>query len=691
LDVIIELLLAFSLPRQILQAKRFRLFANFFPPRSIEFNIRTRPIQTHNSMFIVWTGEIVRKTVISLLINIFLFSGAGVAFADNSAMFLVNTLPPQAEAGKKTVFLIRINNIATETWVGGEYSIFIRIFDENKEYLTETNRIRQFKDINPGEILKANITFDIPAEYSGIYYYRAGMDFEKEALFSQYFALRISPLIPTPETKKWTGNVEIDYQDDQLIESTTKLNLNLVNLVSSSSYLSLSVSGLASPVINPELNNFLISYHSKKLDLSAGDFTTSLSRLTLNRSRGVKAETKLGRVALAGLVASSQKEFKDDLYGLRGSVRLANNFQIATNYVQEKKNENSVASIEAEIGSGAGLTLRGEYAVNGHKGEFEWEPKKGNAFRVSTSFCCESLTLDASYDKVKPEFCFLGSPQQSGAYEQYQLSLTHSLTNYINGTMYYNKYHRPLSQNGDSIVTNMLGVDLTTTFPGLPSLLVSYSLDETNISDSVTSSINDVNKNLTIGFSYPIGKAIISANYLRLGYEDKSETAIHETTLSTSYSVSMPWGRRTNVSANYATCSAENSTDINMPRYQSISLGIRYSPSLLRLVLSPQYEITLPDSREEMKATASFAVNYSFMNRSVIRFSYSMTNYGELINPDKAISDRFSVNLSCQPSLGKTHKLELDYIFNVQRNFTAVESSTPTENSSLRLIYKLQI
>jgi len=215
---------------------------------------------------------------------------------------IITTIPAPAEAGKEIVFEARITNTGTETWVSGEYSFFIKIYDANKNYLTETDKIRQFEDIPPGEVLTANITFDIPVDYSGIYYYRMGIEFEKEVLLSHYFILKVLPFTPVPEVKKWTGNIQIGYQAVQAIEPATSLNLRLVNLLPRGSYLKFSTSGRSTPTIDPELNNFLISYHSKKLDISAGDFTTGLSGLTLSRSRGIKVESRLGRVSLVGLV-----------------------------------------------------------------------------------------------------------------------------------------------------------------------------------------------------------------------------------------------------------------------------------------------------------------------------------------------------------------------------------------------------
>lgn len=633
-----------------------------------------------------------RKAIISVLILLFLFCGRGFTFAENSAMFLVTTTPASAQAGKKIIFLVRMSNTGTEAWTGGEYSVFVRIFDENKNYLTETNKIEQFRDIAPGEILTADISFDIPAEYSGTYYYSAGIDFERGALFSYYFTLKIFPFIPTLEMKRWSGRVEIDYQDDPAIESITKLNLRLVNILSHNSYLRLSASGLTSPVINPELTDFLISYHSKKLDISAGDLTTALSRLTLSRSRAIRIEKALGKLSLVGLVGSPQKKFEHDLYGLRGLISLNDSFELAANYVERKEDKNSVASLETQFGLSPGLTLRGEYARSVCKeGEIESKRKKGDALQLSASLYYEKLMLDASYEKVRRDFYFVENPSTSGDYEQYDLSLTHFLTNYINGTVYYNEYHGGLSQNSKSFITTSAGIDLTAAFPKLPHLMLTYNLDETYSSDNGNPLIKDTSDNLTVGFSWPIGKARVSANYLRFGYKGASEMAIDETTVSTNYGLSVPWGKRTTFSANYAVFSGENSTNPTIAYSQSITLGAKYRPSLGKLVLSPQYEITLPGSPQERKTTTSFGLSYFFTKKSILRLNYGLTNYGELINTSRAISDKFSINLSYQSSLGKNHKLQLNYTLDSQRIFTAVENSGPNENSSLRLIYTLQI
>jgi len=391
-----------------------------------------------------------------------------------------------------------------------------------------------------------------------------------------------------------------------------------------------------------------------------------------------------------GLTGSSQKTSKQDLYGLRGSIDLTDNFELAANYVQGNKGQDSIASLEGELGLSPEATLWGEYACSSYRqGETESEPKKRNAFQLSASLYYEKLILDASYEKVGRDFYFAGNPNASGDYEQYDLSLT-SLTDYINGTIYYNKYHTGLSQNSDRLITSTAGADLTAAFPKLPLLFLTYNLDKTYNSENGNLLINDAIDDLTIGFSYPIGKIRLSANYLRFSYKDTSEMAIDETIVSTNYGLSVPWGKRTTLSANYVISATEDSTTTNTTHSRSITLGARYGLTLGKLVLSPQYKVTLVDSRQRNKTTTSLGLSYPFTRKSVLRLNYHLTNYGELINPGKAISDKFSTNFSYQYSLAKNHKLELNYTLDNLRNFTAVESATTTRDSSLRLTYNYQ-
>jgi len=98
-------------------------------------------------------GDVLRKAAILFAVLGILFFRGGVVFAQHSAMFrIITTIPPSAQAGKEIIFVLGITNTGTETWLSGEYSFLIKIYDANKNYLTETDKARHFEDTDPGKV-----------------------------------------------------------------------------------------------------------------------------------------------------------------------------------------------------------------------------------------------------------------------------------------------------------------------------------------------------------------------------------------------------------------------------------------------------------------------------------------------------------------------------------------------------------
>jgi predicted porin len=248
--------------------------------------------------------------------------------------------------------------------------------------------------------------------------------------------------------------------------------------------------------------------------------------------------------------------------------------------------------------------------------------------------------------------------------------------------IYYNKYHSG-PQSNDTLAVTTAGADLFAIFPNLPVLSLSYSLDKTFSTENGSIMIDDINDTLTLGFSYPIGRARVSANYLRSNYEDVSNT-VGETYVSTDYGFSIPWGRRTTLLVNYLTSSSDdNSINTARTRSHSIALGVKYNIIPRKLILFPQYKLTSDYPEEDRKIATSLEVYYYFTSKSLLKLKYSLTS-SDLVDFDKAISDKVGVNLSYQHNLKKNQRLELSYVFNNQRNFTTTDSSTTTW--SLRFI-----
>ncbi len=632
------------------------------------------------------------RRVVVLVLVFFIFCRAGFAFVENSAMFrLIATMPPSAQAGKEIIFEIEITNTGTKTWVAGEYSVLLKIYDANKSYLTETDKTRQFKDIAPAQVLAVNITFNIPADYSGTYHYSVGMEFEEEALFSHYFILKVLPFVPVSEAKKLTGSIQINYQDSQAIEPTTSFNLRSVNLLPHSSYLRFSTSGRSTPSINPELSNFLVSYHSKKLDLSVGDFVTGLSGLTLSRSRGIKVGTRLGEIDLVGLVGSSQKEFKDDLYGLGGSVNLGNNLILGANYVQAKDGQNSVASLEAEFALSPEITLSGEYAWSSYEGdETEQERRKGNAFLIAASAYYEKLTLDGSYEKIDQSFFFLSNPSLSGGGEEYDLSADYSFSDYISGSLYCNQYHEDSPEEGDIFRYSLADAGLFFFLPELPSLSIIYDISEDFISEGSEVLIDDTAKTFTVGISYPIKRVRLSISHSRSDYEDRTEFPSQETTVSNTYGISAPWGKYLVLSANYGTFDTKDVIALNTTRYRYVTLGMDYKIIPDKLGFSTQCKIgrnkDIENTVDNRKITTTLTLSYYPTKRNMVRLGYVLTDEDDFImGADAPNSDRENIYLMSRYNLTKAQSIELRY--SLINGGDSTGGTASSENESIHLTY----
>ncbi|TKJ46994.1 hypothetical protein CEE34_06080 [Candidatus Aerophobetes bacterium Ae_b3a] len=629
--------------------------------------------------------------VVVLVLVFFIFCKAGFAFSENSAIFrIITTTPPSAQAGKEIVFEIEITNTGSEAWVAGEYSVFIKVYDTNKSYLTETDKTRQFEDIAPAEALAVNIDFDIPADYSGTYHYRVGMEFEEEALFSHYFILRVLPLAPVPEVKKLTGSIQINYQDNQAIEPTTSLNLRLVSLLPVGSYLRFSTSGRSTPSINPELSNFFISYHSQKLDLSAGDFATGLSELTLTRSRGVKVGTRLGEIDLVGLVGSSQKTFKDDLYGLGGSVYLRSNLTLGVNYVQDKNGQNSVASLDTEFALSPEMSLSGEYAWSSCKeDEIESATRTGNAFRIEASAYSEKLILDGSYERTDQNFCSPSMPDVSTGYEEYDFFLDYSFFDYMSGSFYYNHYSDSF-QPGDIFRYSLADASLSFFLPKLPSLSIAYDISENFSNEDSEVLIDDTTNTFAFGLSYPIKKVRLSISHSRSNYEDRTEFPSQESTVSNTYAVSAPCGKYLVLSTHYGISDTKDLIALNTIRYRYVTWGVEYKIIPDKLSLSTQYKIgrnkDIENTVDNRKVTTTLTLSYYPTKRNMVRLGYVLTDEDNfIIGANAPTSDRENIYFMSHYNLTEEQSIELRY--SLINGGEPTGSTTGSQNQSIHLTY----
>ena len=401
-------------------------------------------------------------------------------------------------------------------------------------------------------------------------------------------------------------------------------------------------------------------------------------------------ESTLGKVSLVGLTGSSQKTSKQDLYGLRGSINLTDNFELAANYVQGNKGQNSVASLEAEFALSPEITLSGEYGWSSYEGdETEQERKKGNAFRIAASAYLEKLTLDGSYERTGGNFFSVTNTTLLNGQEEYDVSLDYSFTDYINGTLYYNQYDENLSEEGDIFRYSLADASLSFFFPELPSLILSYDIFENFSSEDSEVVINDTADTFTIGLSYRIKKVRLSVSHSRSDYKDKTEFPGRETTMSNTYGISVPWGRRLVFSTNYGTSDTDDKVALNTTKYRYVTLGVEYKIIPDKLSFSTQYKVgrnkDIENTVDNRKITTNLTLSYYPTKKDVVQLGYVLTDEDSFVSAGAPTSDSKNMYLTSRYHLTKNQSLELRY--SVANGGDLTTGTTHFQNQTVHLTY----
>ena len=293
------------------------------------------------------------------------------ALAQESAIFFSQLPPGPVEAGKTLTFSLSITNTGTESWVSGTFLIFVKMYNFDIEYLTETDTVRQIVEVQPGETLSTGVSFEIPLNYAGIYYYTVNVEIEdKRILESHYFKLTIQPFVPKPEEKlRLTGNFRLGYQASERSQPNSNFSLSLADRISLQEYRTVFVSGKDLGLESAYINTFLITHILRmkkggdKTELFVGDTSSALSPLTVNKLRGLKVGFTRGKSQLVGLVgvnrdaSSSKTSAGPSIYGFELSTDLTEDLSLGVNFAGLISNEPTQSLSEATPNSKSTLSL----------------------------------------------------------------------------------------------------------------------------------------------------------------------------------------------------------------------------------------------------------------------------------------------------------------------------------------------
>lgn len=633
------------------------------------------------------------------------------AIAEESAIFSSHLPPGPIRAGEVLIFNLSITNTGTNIWISGKILVSVKIYNSNKEYLTETDKVRWMDEVEPGEVISIKIDFDVPLDYAGIYYYTVNVEIEEETtLKSRYFRFQVQPFSPEPEEKiSSKGNLSMSYQTSARSTPTSNFSLSLVNR-NPGGYSKLSLSGkdpgLKSSQISTFtiMNTYLIGGDEDKLELLIGDTSSALSSLTLGKFRGLKAQLTSGKTSIAGLVginqdaSSARLSQQPDVYGVKMSTEIRENLLIGVNFIGKIKSEatgpvsevtsnaNSTLSIQMDYDLSPNFSFLGEYAWNFlNEDILKYLGKGSDALEVEGSFNTEKIYIEGSYKRLGENFSVPGNEGLKRDYLEYGVFVDYFLSPYLSmGLYYYTNITHP-SDEADKLLTTTKSVDVSFYPPGLPLLTLTYDIDEMQgvIGGSEGFTVDDVTYTFYGAFSQQFKNIRFSLGYFFSHYEDRTQSGLEDNFSIMTYRISSKWWDRLFISATQKM--EEKKTDEDKDeRFSAFSLTMTYAIIPQKLSFSSSWKIDKEIKGEDNQTTTKTTLRYMLSRSNVLGCSYSLKNYGSFTNLDTLISNEASIDLGWKFDFGRNQSLDVSYIFTVNKDFIQKKTS---DTSSINLTY----
>ncbi|MBI4669903.1 MAG: hypothetical protein HY747_12125 [Elusimicrobia bacterium] len=207
---------------------------------------------------------------------------------DSANLELSIAVPNPVTAGDTVDFQGIAVNLGSEEWLRDTYFWEAEVFDADKKYIAKTDRQQGEADLKPGESAAASLTFQIPANFGGFYFFRLYLAHNETRLTqSDYVMFRVieRPIVvaaPPPKAAVG-GSFILAYQSPDLADARAgqaSTILNLVGKASEGTYLlnSHNIHDSTSPW-KPYI--LLGSYNTARGTVNLGDVSPNFSPLTL--------------------------------------------------------------------------------------------------------------------------------------------------------------------------------------------------------------------------------------------------------------------------------------------------------------------------------------------------------------------------------------------------------------------------
>jgi len=580
--------------------------------------------------------------------------------------------PYPVKAGEELTFQIILINTGTEKWRTGEYSLLAEIYDGEKNYLTKTDSIKGRVDVEAGGTVSLYIPFQVAGNYSGTYYWKISLVYLNETIFSSdYYDFSVTPIAVAPRAVlpfKVGGNFIASYENSSREgwkDYTGNVSLNLIGRFFERAF-SLNVYTYHTIDDKFDLDTILFNYYSALLNLSAGDIMPSFSPLTLYGlgARGGSILNEAGRFSTGLVIARSEYAVKGStstngtfsryVYGIQEKVELPLNFSINTSYVlsddnekslDEDKNEwgpsltpvkNGVAGIGINWESGGGIELNGEYAYSNYWGDTKNYPKEkveDYGFKFKSSIEREKFSLDATYERIEPDFFSLASPEVTNDRAGYEVLADYEGLGFAGLSLGFNEYRDNLAgdpsevTSTQSILTGAMNFDIGK----LPDISIGYSLNQ--MLGKPRSALENNTQTFSLGLSHSLKNLTLSSSGQLSEFRDKANSSNDLSSLTGSFNLMASPTQSLSIISGVTLTRTKDLDDESVDNSQSYSLSVNWGLIPQRftvstwgtLVLAKSNDVTTPADNATTDASLEFS--YSFRTGLTLTLGYEFDGY----------------------------------------------------------------
>ncbi|GEM_PF-4611528 len=506
------------------------------------------------------------------IVLIALLSRANLFAYDSASFELAIAVPSPVTAGDIVSFQGIAVNKGTENWLRGNYYWEAEIYDGQKKYISKTERLKGAVNVGPGETSAANLSFSVPQNFGGPYYFRLFIIHRDIRIAqSQYIAFQVVqkplPVTPTTKVSALSGSAILAYQNadaKQTRDGQASSIFNIVGNAGGGTYL-LNSNNIHDSTSAWKPYIVLGSYNTAAGSVNLGDVSPTLSPLTLGGQgmRGVEmvARTKVESIKLAdwSLVggrtiegqtgdANTNGRYQRLVYAGRATfalldekVKIApsllfgvdNKSSLSSNPRSSKfrgptlvPQGNQVGGLSVSVTPKTNLELSLDLAQSKFTQDMENpQPTGGSALQFQATVNLPKLDLRGSVLRASPQFNSFGATSISPDRLNYGLQSTYKPLSWANANVSFNQSLDNLAKDSKKTTSVQRQYALSPTFllPTQTTLSTGWSLNTTQ--GNPRANLDNLSQTYNLGASQLWRSQSVSANFQNSLFKDKNKTA----------------------------------------------------------------------------------------------------------------------------------------------------------------------